>query len=182
MKKVLSQKKTAIVLLIAAIIAFVFYEYVVMRPISFGMEYHASTEYEGYAFEGSIKFYSDGTSITKNSNFDQAVVSYYYQKNGYHFLTMASTEDQFAEEIEWIDQNFEEAVKMPFYAYKINAFKMTAADGSGYQIEYTCTTAIVIAIVGGVIEVALIWLSGTAWVSYRKAKRKARLQAEEEDV
>lgn len=83
MKKILSCKKTAIVLLIIAVLFLGFYTYMIARPISYGMSYQNETVYEGVEFEGTLRFYPDGKLLNKNTNFEEAFENYYYYKDGY---------------------------------------------------------------------------------------------------
>ena len=54
MKNILSNLKTAVILLIVTIISLGFYAYMLARPISYGMDYHNETVYEGGTFEGTM--------------------------------------------------------------------------------------------------------------------------------
>ena len=69
MKKILSNKITTIILLIVTILSLAFYAYMLARPISYGMNYHNKTVYEGMEFEGNLKFYTDGTIVINNGSF-----------------------------------------------------------------------------------------------------------------
>lgn len=156
MKNILSCKKTAIILLIITIISFGLYTYMIVRPVSYGMAYHNETVYEGGTFEGRMKFHADGTMVNRNTNFNEDLKSRYYYKDGYVFFTLAKTDKEYEEEIASINENFDEAIKTPFYADEINAFQLVATEGDGFTTVYTCKSAIVFAVVGGVIELALI--------------------------
>jgi hypothetical protein len=170
MKNVLSCKKTAIILLIITIISIGFYAYMLARPISYGMSYHNETVYEGGTFEGAMKFYSDRTMVNSNTNLGVEIKSRYYYKDGYVFFTMAENDKEYEAEIASINENFEEAIKMPFYADEINSFKLVATENDGFETVYTCVPAIVFAIVGGVIELILIGLTCASFVFYKKSR------------
>ena len=170
MKNLLSNKKTAIILLVASILLLGFYAYMLARPISYGMAYHNVTEYEGGVFEGTMKFYSDKTMVNTNTNFNEDLKSRYYYKDGYVFFTLAQTDKEYDEEIASINEKFDEAIKTPFYADEINAFKLVVTEGDGYATIYTCTPAIVFSIVGGVIELALIALTFAAVLLCKKKR------------
>ena len=171
MKKLLSCKKTAIITLIITIVSIVLYAYMLARPISYGMGYHNETVYEGGTFEGTMKFYPDRTMVTRNTNFDEELSSRYYYKDGYIFFTLAQTDKEYEEEIASINENFDEAIKKPFYADKINSFKLVASEGDDFTTVYTCEPAIVFAAVGGVVELILIGLTCVSFVLYKKSKR-----------
>ena len=149
-----------------------FYVYMIARPISYGMSYNNKTVYEGEVFEGSIKFYPDGRMLNKNTNFEEALEDYYYYKDGYVFSLMAETEEEYKEEVAYINDNFDAAVAAPFYAMKINAFQQVAEGTDGYVMTYTCTGAIVFAIAGGVAVLALVFLTVFTFVLSIKAKAK----------
>ena len=170
MKKLLSNVKTVIVLFAVAILLLGFYVYMIARPISYNMPYHNSTVYEGETFEGDIEFYTDSMMSTKNTTFDEECKSYYYYKDGYVFFLMAENEEDYQEEVSYIDENFEIAIDVPFYASKVNAFKLVSIGPDGYTMVYTCTPAIVFAIVVGLVELALIGVSVIALILYKKEK------------
>lgn len=170
MKNILSCKKTSIILFIITIISLGLYTYMIARPVSYGMTYHNETAYEGGTFEGTMKFHADGTMVNSNTNFNQEMESRYYYKDGYVFFTLAQTDEEYKKEIASINENFDEAIKMPFYADEINSFQLIATEGDGFTTVYTCKPAIVFAVVGGVVELALIALTFAA-VLLSKKKR-----------
>ena len=85
---------------------------------------------------------------------------------------MAETEEEYQEEVANINADFEGAVNAPFYASKINAFKLVSVGPDGYTMVYTCTPAIVFAIIGGVVELALLGASVVSLTLYIKAKKE----------
>lgn len=149
-----------------------FYAYMLARPISYGMNYHNETVYEGVEFEGTLKLYPDGKMLNKNTNFEEALENYYYYKDGYVFTLMAQTDAENEAEIATINANFDEAVATPFYAAKINAFKQAYVGPDGYAVTYTCTVAIIFAVAGGVVALVLIVLAVSSFVLTKKAKSK----------
>ena len=62
----------------------------------------------------------------------------------------------------------QEAVAAPFYAAKINAFRQVAVGRDDYVTTYTCTGAIVFAVAGGVVALALIVLTVSSFVLRKK--------------
>ena len=172
MKKILSCTKTAVILLLVTILALGFYIYMLARPISYAMPYHNETVYEGVAFEGTLKFYPNGKALNKNTNFEEVLEDYYYYKDGYIFTLMAKTDAEYEAEVAYINENFQEAIASPFYAAKINAFRQTNIGPDGYNTTYTCTGAIIIAVAGGVVALALIVLTISSFALCKKAKDK----------
>ena len=170
MKKFLSCTKTAVVLLIATIIWGCAYVYTLARPISYGMNYECKTVYDGVEFEGKLKFDTDGTMLTVNSSFDKGVESRYYCKDGYIFFLLSTNDETYKSEIKEINKNFKEAVKTPFYASKINAFKMVSEGPDGYSLTYTCKPAIVLAVINAIALIALIALTVVSFNFSKKAK------------
>lgn len=171
MKNILSCKKTAIILLTITIISIGFYAYMLARPISYGMDYQNETVYEGETFEGTMKFYSDSTMVIRNTNFDEELKSRYYYKNGYVFFTLAETDQEYEEEIAFINKNFEEAIQMPFYSDEINAFQLVATEGDGFTTVYTCKSAIIFAVIAGVFELVLIAVTAASLFLCYKPKK-----------
>ena len=172
MKNILSQTKTAIILLFITVLLLGSYVYMIARPISYGMSYYNSVVYEGVKFEGEIRFNSDGTVLSKNTNFEEPIEMYYYYKDGYVFTLMAKNEEERASEIAYIKENFDEAIATPLYASKTSAFKQVAVGLDEEVTTYTCTGAIIFAVVGGVVWLALIALTAYSFVLSKKAKNK----------
>lgn len=175
MKKFLSYKKTAIIFLAIAVLLLGVYVYMLARPISYGMKYHNETVYEGQKFVSDIKFNSDKTMTVTNAAYEDGQDFRYYYKNGYIFNLMAQTDEEYEIEVEAINKDFESAVNTPFYASKINAFKLTNKSDDGSSIGYTCKPAIVIAVVGGVLEVALIGFGLASLIVCIKSKKNKEI-------
>lgn len=171
MKKFLSCKKTAMVLLIITILSIGFYSYMLARPISYGMSYHNETVYDGGVFEGTMKFYPDKTMRNSNTNLNEGIASRYYYKDGYVFFTLAQTDEQYEKEIASINDNFDASLKMPFYADEINSFRLVATEGDGFTTVYTCRSAIAFAIAGGVIELILIGFTCISFILRKKTEK-----------
>lgn len=172
MKRFLLCKKAAILLLVAALVFAGFYGYMVARPVSYGMDYRTETIYEGEVFEGTMKFYPDGTLVNGNSNFNEETTLRYYYKDGYIFFTMAETEEAYAQEVAAIDADFETAVNTPFYAAKVNAFKVVSTGPDGYVSLYTCAPALAFAAVCGIVELAMLGLACASLILGKKGKRE----------
>ena len=173
--KFLSSTKTAIILLIIAAILLGVCICVAVRPISYGLGYYNKSTYAGREFQGVMKFNADNTMTNRNTNFDIEMKSYYYYKDGYIFYTLAETDKEYAEEVKWIDENFAEASATPFYASKINAFKIVAVgidDADGYDTSYTCIPVIIFVVACGVVDLVLIGLACVSFVLSKKAKYK----------
>ena len=173
MKKLLSYAKTPILLLIVTLLLGGVYAYSILRPISYGMDYECKTVYQGFEFEGRIKFDSDTTMTTFNSGYEKGAKARYYYKNGYIFLTLAQTDEDFEKEIAEINKNFKEALKTPFYSAKVSAFKLVMESPDGYDLTYTCKGAIRLAIINGIAMLLLSALTVTSFILRKKAKNKA---------
>ena len=172
MKNILSKPKTAIILLIATVLFLGSYIYLLTCPISYGMKYRNETVYEGQVFEGSLKYTADRKVISENTNFDEPLEMYYYYKDGYVFHLMATNDEQYEAEVAYINENFDEAVKTPFYASKTNAFKQVAVGMDENVTTYTCKGAIIFAIIGGIDRLLLIALTVYSFALSKKAKNK----------
>ena len=172
MKNILSKTKTAIILLIVTVLLLGSYIWIVANPVTYGMKYRNETVYEGEVFKGSLKYSPDGKVISENTNFDEPLEMYYYYKDGYVFNLVATTDEEYEAEVAYINENFDEALASPFYAVKTNAFKQVAAGMDEDATTYTCTGAIVFAVAGGVVVLALIALTGSSFSLSKKAKMK----------
>ena len=168
MKNILSATKTVVILLIITVISLGFYAYMLIRPISYGMGYHHESVYEGEVFKGTLTLYPNGIMTNKGTNFDEEIEYYYYYKNGYAFSLMAQTEQEYDEEIKYINENFEDAVNSPFYASEISAFRHVSVGVDGYTVIYICTGAIIFAIAFGIVELALIGLTCVSFLLRKK--------------
>ena len=172
MKNILSQTKTAIILLIVTVLSAGCYVCIVANPVTYGMKYRNETVYEGEVFKGSLKYSPDGKVISENTNFDEPFEMYYYYKDGYVFNFVATNDEEYEAEVAYINENFDEALASPFYAVTTNAFKQVAVGMDEDATTYTCTGAIVFAVAGGVVVLALIALTGSSFSLSKKAQGK----------
>ena len=172
MKRLLTCKRMAFILLVATIITLGFYVYMVARPISYGMPYCVEIEYDGETFEGSMTFKPDTTLLYRNTNFDGEMKSRYYYKNGYLFFVMAQTDKEYEEEVEIINESLENSVIEPLGAYKISAFTLGMSDDDGGEFVYTCTGATLFAWIGGAFELILVALTCVAAALSLKSKKE----------
>ena len=170
MKNILSQTKTAIILLIVTVLLLGSYICIIANPVTYGMKYRNETVYDGVVFKGSLKYSPDGKVISKNTNFEEPIEMYYYYKDGYVFTLVAKNEEERASEIAYINENFDEAIATPLYASKTSAFKQVAVGLDEEVTTYTCTGAAIFAVVGGVVWLALIALTAYSFVLSKKAK------------
>ena len=85
---------------------------------------------------------------------------------------VAKNDAEYEAEVAYINENFDEALATPFYAAKTNAFKQVAVGFEDDDTIYTCTGAIIFAIVGGVDRLLLIALTAYSFVLSKKAKNK----------
>ena len=82
MKNILSQTKTAIILLIVTVLLLGSYICIIANPVTYGMKYRNETVYDGVVFKGSLKYSPDGKVISENTNFDEPFEMNYYYKDG----------------------------------------------------------------------------------------------------
>ena len=172
MKKMLSRTRTALTLALVTVIFFSLFAYMLARPISYGLTYQNESVYDGETFTGMMKFYSDGTVVNLNTNFNDELRSYYHYKDGYVFFILENTPEAYEEQVAYIEGNFEEAVNVPFFASRINVFTHVAEAADGYTTIYTCHSAITSAVVCSMIGLALMALTISSLVLSRKSKAK----------
>ena len=172
MKNILSKTKTAIIFLIVTVLLLGSYVYIVANPITYGMKYRNETVYDGETFVGSLKYLPGGKVISENTNFDEPFEMYYYYKDGYVFNLVAKTDEEYEAEVAYVNENFDEALASPFYAVKTNAFKQVAVGMDEEATTYICTGAIVFAVAGGTVLLALIALTVSSFALSKKAKNK----------
>ena len=172
MKNILSKTKTAIILLIVTVLLVGSYVCIIANPVTYGTKYRNETVYEGEVFKGSLKYSPNGKVISENANFDEPLELYYYYKDGYVFNLSATNDEEYEAEVAYINENFDEAVALPFYAFETNAFKQVAVGTDADVTTYTCMGAIIFAIFGGIDRILLIALTAYSFVLSKKAKNK----------
>ena len=170
MKKILSGNKAAIILVVVTLLSTCFYAYMIARPVSYGMAYRTEMVYGTSLFEGTMTYHHGNKMVSTNSNFEGEMESYYYYKDGYVFSMMAGSEEEYAEEIAYINENFEDAVNTPFYASRINAFEQTVEGADGYATTYTCTPALIFAAAYGMLELILVGFTSASLMIRKKQK------------
>ena len=84
----------------------------------------------------------------------------------------AETAEEYEAEIAWINENFEEALDVPFYAAKINAFRQVGNGLDNDVTTYICAGAIIFAVIGGVILLALTGFTVSSLILSCKEKYK----------
>ena len=72
------------------------------------------------------------------------------------------------------NENFDEAVNTPFYAFKTIAFKQVAVGTDEDVTTYTCAGAIAFAVIGGIDRLLLIALTAYSFILSKKAKDAAK--------
>ena len=170
MSKMKSNRKKAWILAIAAMVLLVVGIYGLTRPVAYDSSYYHATFFEGEDFNGTMVFHPDNTMAVRNTNMEEEYRSYYYYKNGYIFFTLATTEAEYSEEVAAINADFEGAVNAPFYASKINAFRLSSEGPDGYRSVYLCQSAMMMAVAWGVLELVLAGFAVTAANRSKKEK------------
>lgn len=152
--------------------------YLAVRPISYNMEYYGEIDDEYGFFAGRRYYTREGYEIIKNTNYDLPGVGFYYYKDGYVFSLRSETEEQVALETEKINNRWEDALKVDFYACEINAFRLISIRPDGAVTVYLCKDAIILTAVSTAASLAAAGLSCAYLVRYRKAKKEDALPTE----
>ena len=160
----------ALVLSVVAIALLVVGIYGMTRPMAYDSDYYHTSFYEGEDFNGTMTFHTDNIMVVNNTNFDEEFKSYYYYKDGYIFFALAETEAEYEAEVAAINEDFEGAVNAPFYASKINAYKLTSEGFDGFTTVYLCKSSIMMTVVWAAIELALI---GFIFAALNRCKKKS---------
>ena len=164
--------RAALILALVAAVLLVAGIYGMTRPMSYGSEYYHASFFEGEDFNGSMTFYADNTMVIRNTNLDEEYKSYYYYKDGYIFFTLAQTEAEYREEVVTIDADFEGAVNAPFYASKVNAFRLSSEGLDDFKSVYVCQPSIMMLVVWCVVELALISIAIASVIRGKKRDAK----------
>ena len=174
MKKIIAYRGTALILMVVTLITLVFYTAMLLRPVSYGMEYKNVTEYGDEVFEGVMVFHADMTMVNRNTNLDAEQKMRYYYKDGYIFHVIAETDEDYAAEVATINEKFDLLSKDPLYAARANAFQIVKELDAEHVTVYTCQPAIVSAAVGGAVAVAFIALTTLAFVLRKRVSDKIK--------
>ena len=156
MNKRRSCRITALILAVVALILLAVGIHGMTRPISYGASYYHASFYEGEDFNGSMTFYADNTMVVRNTNFDEDLKLLYYYKDGYVFFTVGATQEEYENEVAAINGDFEGAVNTPFYASKINAFRLASEGLDDYTTVYICQSAVKMAVAWILMELVLM--------------------------
>ena len=173
MSKMRSCRTRVVIFAVLAIALLIVGIYGMTRPLAYGCDYYHAVFYDGEDFNGTMTFYSDNTMVIRNTNFEEDIKFFYYYKNGYVFFGMSQTESEYKEEVAAIDADFEGALNTPFYASKINPFRLSSEGPDGYKTIYLCQSAIMMAVVWCAIELALIGFAIASLIRGKKEKCKA---------
>ena len=139
------------------------------QPISYGSHYYHASFYEEEDFTGTMTFYPDNTMVVSNTNFDEEIKFFYYYKDGYIFFPVGETQEDYEKEVAAINEDFEGAVNAPFYASKINSFRLYSEGPDGYRSVYLCQMSIMMLVPLIAIELLLI---GFAVRSAKRCKKE----------
>ena len=170
MNKTRSCQITALVLAVAAIVLLILGICGMSRPMTYDASYYHAVFYEDQDFNGTMSFYEDNTMVVRNTNLDEELQMFYYYKDGYIFFALAQTEAEYQEEVAAINEDFEGAVNTPFYASKINPFRLSSEGPDGYRSVYFCQDAIMLVIPFVVVELALIGFAVAFAIRSKKKK------------
>ncbi|MBE5741264.1 MAG: hypothetical protein E7351_01880 [Clostridiales bacterium] len=164
MKKFLKKKPVMITFIVLAVLMLVFYIGMMVRPVAWWMDY----SYKGEKVTQTITFNNDKSLKTKmkseNSTYENAYSV--YVKEGYLFLVgdKDMSKDDYNEATKAIDDTFAVS-KSSAVATEVNAFSMKVGDQ-----KYVCVGQYVFAVVGAIVEVALLGFAVTSVILSVKKK------------
>ena len=167
-----SYQMRALLFAVVAIAFLVVGIYGMTRPMSYESSYYHATFYEGEDFNGTMTFHRDNTMTLHNTNFEEGLKLFYYYKNGYIFFTMAQTEAEYQEEVAAIEADFEGAVNAPFYASRMNAFRLSSEGPDGFKSVYICQNSVMMLVAWCAIELVLICCTIASVIRGNKMGRK----------
>ena len=167
-----SNQKKALILSVIAIIWLAVGIFAMTTPMACGVNYFHATMYEGDDFNGTMVFHPNNTMVVRNTNFDEELEMFYYYRDGYVFYLLSTTKAEYEAEVAAINADFEGAVNTPFYASKINAFMISSEGLDDYQSTYLCQITIMMAVIWGAIELALIAFAVAFVIRGKKTKRE----------
>ena len=179
MKKFLKKLPVMITLVALSVVLLGVYIYMIARPVSYGMAYKYSkkTDENNYytnsiVVQNSKKVKMIASGKTLGTEVKKTMTYWVVTKaNKFAVVGIAETdmpvptitEEQYNEIVKLLPDNFWESDE----AVECTAFKFTV-DGD----TYTCTGAIVFAVVGGVVEACLLTFACLSVVFFIKDKKK----------
>lgn len=168
MKKILRNKLTSLILSIISLAFLIFYLVMLIRPISYGMEYQITYELNNEEYQTSVFFSKDNKISIIDNKTNVTTEAYYYVTKGYLFRCNAQNEEQYYQEVEYINNNFTEAVLTPLYPTRINAFNWSYGNDYDFtKVVYTCNDLISFSIFAGIFELLLIAITATCYIFSR---------------
>ena len=174
MKKFLSKKSVMITFLVAAVAFLAFYIATLAWPVSYNMTYKDTVKRGGSEITYELKFKSNNKAHTVQSvdGTTQEQDVWIYRDGNLVFSCgdlKTTTKEQYKERVNY----YKEMKKTDKEAYearamKVSAFKLTQDLGE-VKLEAVSAGSIVLAVIGGVVELVLI-AGATMSVLYRRKK------------
>ena len=198
MKKILSNMWVLTALVVLALAGLGLYIGLLVRPISYGMDYTYSKvlgsdsgEDEGKTQVMTINF-KNGKQATMLSKLgeESGSMDFWYVQNGNKIWLVAPveesiTEEEFDQSIEALKADKEEwdaiwsDTSGNIMLFSVNAFNLSFLGLSDYgDVDLTCTGSIIFAAVWGVVEVALIAIAALSLTFYLKNKKEPKVGSE----
>ncbi|MBQ8430782.1 MAG: hypothetical protein IJX26_02405 [Clostridia bacterium] len=159
MKSFLTKKPVMISFIVAAVVVLVAYIAMLVRPIIVGMTYTGKID----GVEQSIKIDSSKKLTVEFEDFKE---SYYYVENDGKIVIDLSgmvTKDTY--------KDWKKEVKENWDLVEEEAFEVSAFSAKVMDEKYTCTGAIVFAIIGGIVAAGLATFATLSVVYTVKEKR-----------
>ena len=168
MKKFLGKKSVFISFLVAAVLFTVLYVYMLARPVAYGFSYEGISS----AVRKEVECTFVSSSVARLEIGDDELEVYYYQEDG-KMSFIAPTDSISKKEYKSIinDDEFEDHLET--VDTEINAFGAVINPGiPGVDtINVRCEDTVTFAIMGGIVEVALLVFCGLSTACFLKKKK-----------
>ena len=168
MKKILGKKSVFISFVVAVVLFTTLYIYMLARPVAYGFSYEGISS----VVKKEIECTFISPNIARLEIGDDEVELYYYQEDGkLSFIapTDSISKKEYKERID--DDKFEDYLETA--DTKVNAFnavinpRIAGVD----TINVRCEDTIVFAVVGGIVELALLTFTGLSTLCFLKKKK-----------
>lgn len=162
MKNFLKKKPVFITLVSVAVVLLVFYIAMLARPISYGMTYKATEE--GVTTKITFDSKQIKNEISEDDGSTVSYKLYFVEKDGEFMILPGTTKDSYKDDVKEAKENWG-TYQSAEQTIKINAFSFKVDD-----VKYTCSGAIVFAVVMGLVEATVIAFAVTSTVLFVKKK------------
>lgn len=172
MKKFLGKKSVFLSLLVTVVLFTGLYIYMLVRPVAYGFTYEGISSIARAEIECTFK----SSKVVEIEIEDEVIELYYYQDDGkLIFLTTTDrmSEDEYEDLIEDAREQDDYEEQLDKLKTRVNAFEAVIDPGipGVSSLTVKCEDSVTFAIVGGIVELAILVFAGLSTVCIIKKKK-----------